>query len=71
MGGLQQLFLPPQGGFFVRAHARVFKVFKIFNYLEGQPSQCLCGLKSLIGTFITVIGDIYYGYVGHLLRYGA
>jgi len=50
------------------ARARVFRVFKIFNYLESLLAQCLCGMKSVNGTFITVNGtfitvkwDIYYG----------
>jgi len=50
-------------------YARVFSIFIIFNYLESLPAQCLCGIKSLNGTFvavnapsIAVIYDIYYGW---------
>jgi len=38
------------------ARARVFKIFKIFKYLKGGQAQCLCGVKSVNGTFGAVNG---------------
>ena len=60
-----------------RDRERIVKVFMIFSlfresgkpYFMRFPGDLLGHLLRFIGTFITVYWDIYYGLLGHLLRW--